>query len=88
MSDSLSEVFYSFRIRRIQKKIFEQKTYDDAIKQINKIRKNRWISCIFSRYLNKNFFPVYKRFIVFLKKEVKGKLENIINKCGSCIGKY
>ena len=70
------------------KEIFEQKTYDDAIKQINKVReKIDEYPTFLAEYLNKNFFPVYKRFIVFLKKEVKGKLEKTNNKCENYIGK-
>ena len=37
--------------------------------------------------MKKNFLPNYKKFIVFLKDEVKGKLEKTNNKCENYIGK-
>ena len=70
------------------KEIFKQEIYEDAVDQINKIReKIGEYPSFLAEYLNKNFFPVYKRFIVFLKKEVEGKLENTNNKCENYIGK-
>ena len=38
-------------------------------------------------YMNKNFFPVYKRYIVFLKKEVKDHLYKTNNICENYIRK-
>ena len=70
------------------KEIFEQDTYDDALNQINKIRtKITEYPSFLAEYLNKNFFPIYNRFIIFLKKEVKDKLEKTNNKCENYIGK-
>ena len=70
------------------KEIFEQETHEKAIEEINTIRNkiNEYPSFL-AKYLTKNFFPKYKRFIVFLKDEVKGKLEKTNNKCENYIGK-
>ena len=40
-----------------------------------------------SEYLIENFFPVYKRYIIFLKEEVKGYLPKTDNLCENYIGK-
>ena len=70
------------------KEIFDKKNYDEAIKQINKIKsKIHEYPEFLAKYLKKNFLPEYKKFIVFLKDEVKGKLEKTNNKCENYIGK-
>ena len=56
--------------------IFKQETRNDAIAKINEIRKNIHIYPDFiAKYLNKNFFPQYAKYIVFLKENVKNHLE-------------
>ena len=70
------------------KEIFEQKSYEDAVTCVEKIRsKIDTYPDFLSEYLIKNFFPVYKRYIVFLKKEVKGYLPKTDNICENYIGK-
>lgn len=68
--------------------IFEQEKYENAEKHIRRIKnKINEYPQFLSNYLNKNFFPEYKRYIVFLKKEVMDKLEKTNNKCENYIGK-
>lgn len=70
------------------KEIFEQKNYEDAVKQVEKIKsKINTYPDFLSEYLIENFFPVYKRYIEFLKKEVKGYLPKTDNLCENYIGK-
>ena len=70
------------------KEIFEQESHEDAVQYVEKIKsKIDTYPDFLSEYLIKNFFPVYKRYIVFLKKEVKGYLPKTDNLCENYIGK-
>ena len=70
------------------KEIFEQDSHEDAVNHVEKIKsKIETYPDFISEYLIENFFPVYKRYIVFLKKEVKGYLQKTDNICENYIGK-
>ena len=70
------------------KEIFDQETHEDAVKHVEKIKsKIDTYPDFLSEYLIENFFPVYKRYIVFLEKEVKGYLPKTDNLCENYIGK-
>lgn len=70
------------------KEIFEQETYEDAVKCTENIKsKIDTYPKFLSEYLIKNFFPVYKRYIVFLKDDVKGLIQKTNNICENYIGK-
>ncbi len=70
------------------KEIFEQDSHEDAANHVEKIKsKIETYPDFISEYLIENFFPVYKRYIVFLKKEVKGYLQKTDNICENYLGK-
>ena len=70
------------------KKYSNRKSHEDAVQYVEKIKsKIDTYPEFLSEYLIKNFFPVYKRYIVFLKKEVKGYLPKTDNLCENYIGK-
>ena len=60
--------------------LFEQQTYDKAISYVNLLRNeiNNFPE-VLKKYLIKDFFPEYKKYIWFLKKEYKGKLTRTDN---------
>lgn len=66
--------------------LFEQQTYNKAINYINLLKNeiNNFLE-VLKNYLIKKFFPEYKKFLWFLKKEFKGKLTEltIVLKCTS-----
>lgn len=70
------------------KNIFNQETHEKAIECVEALRgKMETYPKFLSEYLIKNFFPVYKRYLVFLKKGTNGHLEKTNNKCENYIGK-
>ena len=60
--------------------LFEQQTYNKAINYINLLKNeiNNFPE-VLKNYLIKKFFPEYKKFLWFLKKEFKGKLTRTDN---------
>lgn len=60
--------------------LFEQQTYDKALSYIDLLKNeiNNFPE-VLKDFLIKNFFPEYKKFLWFLKKEFKGKLTRTNN---------
>ena len=65
----------------IFKKLFEQKSFNEAIEYVNflKLELNKFPKFL-ANYLNKNFFPKYRKFLHFLEKDHIGKLDAYNNK--------
>ena len=63
------------------KKIFEQENLSEAIDYINHLKSNlNDFPKFLVEYLNKNFFPEHRKYLHFLEKDHKGKLDNTNNK--------
>ena len=58
------------------KKVFEQKNLKEAIEYVTflKIEVNKFPKFL-AKYLNRNFFPEYQKFLHFLEKDHIGKLD-------------
>ena len=67
--------------------LFKQQTYNKAIRYIEllKIESNNFPQLL-QNYLNTKFFPEYKKYLHFLKKEHKRKLDNTNNQTENYIG--
>ncbi|KZX17608.1 hypothetical protein MBCUT_01720 [Methanobrevibacter cuticularis] len=67
--------------------LFKQKSYEDALKYVERIK---YILDEFpeflAKYLKKEFFPKYKKFLTFLKKPHIGKIDSTNNKTENYIG--
>ena len=62
-------------------KLFDCETYKEALEYIELIKQElNNFPPILKEYLTKNFLPEYKKYIVFLKDEFKGKLDRTNNK--------
>ena len=60
--------------------LFKQQTYDKAIQYVDLLKRESInFPKLLQDYMNEKFFPEYKKFIHFLKKEHKGKLDNTNN---------
>ena len=68
-------------------KLFDCETYKEALEYIELIKQElNNFPPILKEYLTKNFLPEYKKYIVFLKDEFKGKLDRTNNKTENYIG--
>ena len=67
--------------------LFKQKSYEDALKFVERLK---YILDdfpeFFAKYLKQNFFPKYKKFLTFLKDPHKGKIDSTNNKTENYIG--
>jgi len=67
--------------------LFKQKTYEDALKYVERLK---YILDEFpdflAKYLKREFFPKYKKFLTFLKEPHKGKIDSTNNKTENYIG--
>jgi uncharacterized protein Usg len=67
--------------------LFKQKTYEDCLHYVETLR---YILDDFpkflAKYLKQEFFPIYKKFLTFLKKPHKGKIDSTNNKTENYIG--
>ena len=73
--------------------LFKQPTFDEAIIYINFLKDEiEYYPQHLVEYLNKNFFPEYRKFLRFLEKDYKNKLESTNNKLenfnGNTMPKY
>ena len=67
--------------------IFKQPTFNEAINYINHLKKEiKYYPKHLSEYLNKNFFPEYRKYLVFIEKQFIGKLESTNNKLENYFG--
>ena len=61
-------------------KLFDCETYKEALEYIELIKQElNNFPPVLKEYLTKNFLPEYKKYIVFLKDEFKGKLTRTNN---------
>ena len=67
--------------------LFKQQTYDKALQYI-KLLKQESVNFpkLLKEYMDQKFFPEYKKFIHFLEKRHKGKLDNTNNQIENYIG--
>jgi transposase-like protein len=67
--------------------LFKQESYEDALKYVKTLK---YILDefpeFFAKYLNKEFFPKYKKFITFLKEPHIGKIDSTNSKTENYIG--
>lgn len=73
--------------------LFKQPTFDDAIEYINFLKgEMKNYSTHLANYLEKNFFPEYRKYLRFLEKDYKDKLDSTNNKLenfnGNTMPKY
>lgn len=62
-------------------KLFKQPTFNEAINYINLLKEEmKYYPKHFSNYLNKNFFPEYRKYLRFLEDDYKNHLEPTNNK--------
>ena len=67
--------------------LFKQQTYDKAIQYIELLKRESVnFPKLLQDYMNEKFFPEYKKFIHFLEKTHKGKLDNTNNQIENYIG--
>lgn len=67
--------------------LFKQQTYDKALAYIELLKQElKNFPTVLKNYLSKNFFPEYKKFLYFLKKPYKGKLNSTNNQTENYIG--
>ena len=67
--------------------LFHQQSFDKAIKYINLLKQELTnFPKMMQDYLNKNFFPVYRKYLIFLEKPFIGKLESTNNKLENYFG--
>lgn len=60
--------------------LFKQQTHDKALAYIELLKQElKNFPAVLKNYLSKNFFPEYKKFLYFLKKPYKGKLNSTNN---------
>jgi hypothetical protein len=73
--------------KRVFLDLFKQKTYEDALRYVERLK---YILDdfpeFFAKYLKKEFFPIYKKFLTFLKEPHKGKINSTNNKTENYIG--
>ena len=71
----------------IFEKLFNQESFDKAIEYINflKLEVSKFPKFI-ADYLNKNFFPIYRKFLHYLEKDHIGKLDAYNNKIENFFG--
>ena len=61
--------------------LFHQQTFNKAIRYINLLKQELTnFPKMMQDYLNKNFFPVYRKYLIFLEKLFIGKLESLTTK--------
>lgn len=67
--------------------LFKKKSYEDAVKYVERLK---YILDEFppflAKYLKKEFFPKYKKYLTFLKEPHKGKIDSTNNKTENYIG--
>jgi len=67
--------------------LFKQQTYNKAIHYIDLLKiESVNFPKLLKEYMNEKFFPEYKKFIHFLEKRHKGKLDNTNNQIENYIG--
>ncbi|WP_298523277.1 hypothetical protein [uncultured Methanobrevibacter sp.] len=67
--------------------LFKQQTYDKAIKYVDLLKRESInFLKLLKDYMGEKFFPEYKKFIHFLEKRHKGKLDNTNNQIENYIG--
>ena len=67
--------------------LFKQQTYDKAIKYVDLLKRESInFPKLLKDYMDEKFFPEYKKFIHFLEKRHKGKLDNTNNQIENYIG--
>lgn len=67
--------------------LFKQQTYDKAIKYVDLLKRESInFLKLLKDYMDEKFFPEYKKFIHFLEKRHKGKLDNTNNQIENYIG--
>jgi hypothetical protein len=67
--------------------LFKQQTYDKAIQYIDLLKRESInFPKLLKDYVDEKFFPEYKKFIYFLEKRHKGKLDNTNNQIENYIG--
>ncbi len=67
--------------------LFHQQSFDKAISYIELLKQELTnFPKMMQEYLNKNFFPVYRKYLVFLEKPYIGKLESTNNKIENYFG--
>ena len=67
--------------------LFHQQSFDKAIKYINLLKQELTnFPKMMQDYLNKNFCPVFRKYLVFLEKPFIGKLESTNNKLENYFG--
>ena len=69
------------------KELFNQQTFNKSISYINFLKNElKGFPKPLAKYLNKNFFPEYRKFLRFLEEPFKGKLERTNNKTENYLG--
>ncbi|WP_157064710.1 hypothetical protein [Methanobrevibacter millerae] len=67
--------------------LFHQQSFDKAIRYIYLLKQELTnFPMMMQDYLNKNFFPVYRKYLIFLEKSFIGKLESTNNKLENYFG--
>ncbi|MGL4670277.1 MAG: hypothetical protein ACRCVG_06795 [Methanobacteriaceae archaeon] len=67
--------------------LFNSKSYEDALNFIEEIRSDLiYFPPFLGKYLKKEFMPIYKKYLAFLKKDYNGKLPQTNNKTENYIG--
>ena len=67
--------------------LFIQKFYKDALRYVDRLKYILdWFSKFLAKYLKQEFFPIYKKFLTFLKDPHKGKIDSTNNKTENYIG--
>ena len=67
--------------------LFHQQSFEKAISFLELLKRElKNFSKILQDYLNKNFFPEYRKYLVFLEKPFIGKLESTNNKLENYFG--
>ena len=67
--------------------LFHQHSFDKAIRYIGLLKQELTnFPKMMQDYLNKNFFPVYRKYLIFLEKSFIGKLESTNNKLENYFG--
>ena len=72
---------------RLLYELFHQQSFDKAIGYIELLKQELPnFPEMMQEYLKKNFFPVYRKYLVFLEKPYIGKLESTNNKIENYFG--
>ena len=91
MKDELKKEWNEYVVKFMEFK--DQPTWEEARAYIEKIRAElKDYPDFLADYISNNFLPIYKKYIKFLQKEYKGKLDSTDNKLenyfGNTLGKH